>query len=186
MPAQKNTTMEPHQRDVQEVAPEAAGPGIEEILEENEKDSPLERKNTVLFGIGLVATALIIIIVLVVSLVYLKSSQTTSTKKETVSAAPTATPTPAFVPVTFAVLNASGVKGAAGNAAQQLTGRGYMVLSVGNTKQSAETMLYLASSLAPAVQAQVLMDASTLFNIATSSGDVIGSTAGAELVVGVK
>ena len=121
-----------------------------------------------------------------VSLVYLRSSQTMPAKKEVVSAAMTPTPTPAFAPVTFAVLNASGVTGAAGKAAQQLASKGYVVVSVGNAKQSATTKLYFSSSLSSQVQAQILGDAAALFSVATNSGDLTGSTAAAELIVGVK
>lgn len=160
---------------------------LEQILDSDTKDSVVDAKNHVVFAFGITAAVAIIIGAIVVFVVYLGSSKKPEegvVQKTT----PTASPTPSFLrsSVTFEVINASGVSGAATKAKDALEQIGYSVLSIGNGKKQASSSLQLASSLSAVDVSEILADTNSLFSIGSSSGSLTGTTASARIILGVK
>jgi len=163
---------------------------LEQILDDGDtKDSVVDRKNHVVFAFGILAAVAIIVGAIVVFGIYLGSAKMPEEEAEhQTKTIPTATPTPAFVRsnVTFEVINASGVSGAATKAKDALTQIGYTVLSVGNGKKQATSSLLLARNLSATDVSEILADANSLFSISSSSGDLTGTTASARIILGNK
>jgi hypothetical protein len=181
------------------VAPEAPKPvapppvsepvtNLEQILDTDMKDSAVEVKNRVVFSFGIITALAIIAGAIIVFVIYLGSSKAPKPVTQKATVTPTATPTPAFTraAITFEVVNASGVSGAATKGAATLTQAGYTVVSVGNGKKQATSSLLLIGSLTSVEVSEILADVNSLFSISSSSGDLTDSTASARIILGSK
>jgi hypothetical protein len=162
--------------------------GLEEMLENDGDESALEQKNKILFGVGLLATIGLIVATLIVFSIYLNAPKVQKQETANIEVAATPSPTPAFIPssVSFEVLNGSGVAGAASKAGQTLESKGYVVLKTGNATKQAATEVFISKSLSPVMVSGLLADLSSLFSIASSSGELTDSTATARLIIGTK
>ena len=175
------------------VAPPADPPpveeNLEEMLEEDGDDSALEAKNKLVFFAGAIVTVCIIAVTIGVFVVFLNAPKV---KKQAVvedTSRDSASPTPAALSksaITFEVLNASGVSGAASKVAKMLEENGYTVAGTGNAKKQTATQVFLSKTLPPAAVAQLLSDLSSLLKVSSSSGDLEGATVGARLIIGTK
>jgi len=161
---------------------------LEQILDDDTNDSVTDRNNHVVFAFGILAALIIIIGAVVVFVMYLGSTKVPQMATNRMAVAPTASPTPAFVrsAVSFEVINASGVSGAASKAKDALMQLGYTVLMVGNSKKQATSSLVLASSVSASAVSEILADVNNLFSISSSSGSLLGSTASARIILGIK
>ncbi len=160
---------------------------LEQILDSDEKDSSADTKNRVVFTLGIVAALAIIAGSIVVFIIYLGSTKAPQTVVHTVTT-PSPTPTPAFLrsSVTFEVINASGVSGAATKGAATLTQAGYTVISVGNGKKQATSSLLLSKNLSSVEVSEILADINSLFSVSSSSGDLTGTSTSARIILGSK
>lgn len=179
----------PQQASEAPVAPQEAPQteeDIEELLDNQSGESELDRRNSILFVAGIVAALCIILVSVFVYIVYINAPKVSPTIQTKTVVTPM--PTPAFAPssVTFDVLNASGVAGAASKAAKQLSDKGYVVISVGNTQKSAASSLLVSPNLSQPDIIGILSDVGSLFSVSSVSGHLTGSTAAAELIIGVK
>lgn len=163
----------------------------EAVLAQTSDVPPLERKNNVLFIIGIIVSVAVAsgsLILLAVSLhTSMQSAETETVPSVTQKSMPTPTPFFQKQDVTFEVLNGSGVAGAAAKAADQVTAAGYTVIIMGNADTStyATSQLYLAASV-ESHSDLIIRDLSTAFNISSISGVLTDSTASARLIVGKK
>jgi len=161
---------------------------LEQILVNDKTESEASGKNQVIFSIGVVVTIGLIAASLFVFAIYLRSVKTVQPVPRTTLNSPTQTPTPAFsrASITFEVINASGVAGAAGKGKDALTQYGYTVLATGNGKKQATTQLFLAKNLSKEAIAAIINDVNAVFSVSSSSGDLVGSTASARIILGSK
>lgn len=160
---------------------------LEAMLEDTGDESVLDQKNSILFTVGAIVTVAIIVATLSIFVIYLNAPKVITeavVEKQTEVTAPTPTQKP--TPVTVEVLNGSGVAGKAAKGAGVLTDHGYTVVATGNTKKQATTELFVSSSLQPAAISSLLSDMTTLFGVGSNSGDLVGSTATARLILGSK
>jgi hypothetical protein len=159
---------------------------LEQILDTDAKDSAADRKNHVVFILGIVFAIALIAGAVGVFVVYLGSSKAPKQISQKASVTPTPTPTPEFVRsrISFEVINASGVSGAATKGAGTLTKAGYTVLSVGNGGKQATSSILLAGSLTSTEVSEILADMNSLFSVSSPSGDLNGTTASARLILG--
>jgi hypothetical protein len=167
---------------------------LEEMFDSEPEDESHKKANVFLFTLGTVVAILLAVSGVSVFIIYMGSSKVPKVAAPQTSTAPTPTPTPYFsrMAITFEVLNASGVSGAAGKGATKLIDTGYTVVSTGNAKKQAQSELFLSSTLTSAVTTQLMGDMQSLFSITTSSGNLLDSkgvarsTASALLILGVK
>jgi len=162
--------------------------GIEEMMDREPVDESHRKTNVFLFTLGIGVAVALIAASIIVFIIYLGSSKVPKVVEPAVSSVPAATPTPYFsrISITFEVLNASGITGAAGKGATKLTDLGYTVISTGNAKKQAQSQLFVSSLLSSAVTIELLADMQSLFSVGSSSGELTGSTASARLILGVK
>lgn len=162
---------------------------LEAILDDEADTDAADRKNTVIFITGIVVAAILAIASVVIFVIYANSvsePKSVGMKEEEVVSSPTPTPSFSRAAISFEVLNASGVSGAAGSAAAKLEEAGYTVLLVGNSKKQDTTEVYVASTVSASDLQEVLADMSTMFSVASSAGDLTGTTASARLILGSK
>jgi len=162
--------------------------GIEEMLDSEPVDESHRKTNVFLFTLGAGIAVTLIAASIVVFVIYLGSSKVPDVVLPEAPHAPEATPTPYFsrISITFEVLNASGVAGAAGKGAAKLTELGYTVISTGNAKKQTQSQLFISPLVTAAATTELLTDTQSLFTIGSSSGELTGSTASARLILGVK
>jgi hypothetical protein len=188
IPPSPPAKQDPAPRDAQPVPVSQPVENLEQILDTDTKDSAADAKNRVVFTLGIIVALAIIVGAVFVFVIFLGSSKVAKPVTEKVTVTPTVTPTPAFIRanITFEVINASGVSGAATKGASALSQAGYTVLSVGNGKKQATSSVFLAGSLTSIEKLEILADVTNLFSVASSSGDLTDSTASARLILGIK
>ena len=179
----------PKSSDAPSLHPEPAE-DLEDMLEDDAEDSSLEKKNTVLYWMGMILTIGIILLTGVVFTIYITIPKVVKQDGEKTSAeAPHVTPTPIQFrasDITIDVLNGSGIAGAAAKGAAKLTEKGYTVIATGNAKKQGTTQLFIAPTVPSSAIASIQADMLSLFGVSSSSGDLIGSTASARIIIGSK
>lgn len=158
---------------------------LEQILDSDTNDSVTDVKTHVVFVFGIAAALAIIAGAIAVFAIYLGSSKAPQMLAQA-KKVPTVTPAPVFdrSSVTFEVMNASGVAGAATKGAEALRQAGYTVLAVGNGKKQVTSELLLSKSLSAGAVSEILADVNSLFSVSSSSGDLTNSTASARIILG--
>jgi hypothetical protein len=166
---------------------------IEEAFAGETGDELAKKRNFFVFFVGVGAGIALSVATVVVFVIYLRSPKVPTVATPEVETTPAPTPTPFFVrsEITFEVLNASGVSGAAADAGDKLTDVGYTVISLGNAQKQATSELFLSPSVASATATELLSEMQSIFSIASPSGSigdegVPESTASALLILGVK
>jgi hypothetical protein len=154
---------------------------------EDPVSGPVNRK---LFAVGgLLAGILVCTSVL---LFLLKNQETNKNQVENIiKKAGVLTPTPTVriftrAEITFEVLNGSGVRGAAANAAKKLTNMGYKVVGTGNSSGIVKTTILNLNTDGEYFDTLILADMKNEFGVASSSGSPTGTTASAQLILGLK
>ena len=169
------------------LAVESASEPTEQPGEQPEEEVKTERTDRTLFVLGSVVTAVVALAVVGIVVLFVTTRTTPAPTPRPEADQPLAgTPTPAPLSrgtISFEVLNGSGVAGAAGKAALQLTDLGYAVVAIGNTEVSRGTELRVASIAATHASA-ITEDIQRLFTQATFSGVLTDSTAAAQLIIG--
>ena len=150
-------------------------------------EPPIERQNKILFA---ASTALLLIIVIVsaaVLVMYQKnaSQEASPTPLPTQPVLPTATPAFSRMLWNMEVQNGSGVAGSAAKAAQQLSDLGYKIASIGNADKAGYkgVNVYIAASM-QSFQSELIKDLASLYPSATYSGELIGATTSARIIIG--
>ena len=166
---------------------------IEEAFAGETSDESAKKRNFFVFFVGVGAGIALSVATVVVFVIYLRSPKVPTVATSEVETTPAPTPTPFFVrsEITFEVLNASGVSGAAADAGDKLTDAGYTVISLGNAQKQATSELFLSPSVVSAAATELLSEMQSIFSIASPSGSigdegVPESTASALLILGVK
>jgi hypothetical protein len=158
---------------------------------EVEQISDLDRKNKIIFLSGVIFTSFIISLsVIIFILSGTGNFKSTDIKKPTITEilTPSPTNTPTFIrsDVTFEVLNGSGVKGAAKNAAIKLEALGYRVINTGNSSKVKPKSQVFVSQKSNSFETLILADLTNEFGVSSVSGVPVDTTASAQLVIGQK
>ena len=150
---------------------------------------PIERKNKILYVLGLFCFILIIVVLLIIFNLARVMPQkqvktiTEVTEKIAETVAPTKKPLNK-TEISFEVLNGSGIGGSAANAAKILTSKGYGAITIGNANRiSPNTQLFLTEDLTTH-QDELIADLRSDFSSATYSGTLSNSTNSARLIIG--
>ena len=177
------------EKELSESVPDATleTPLAVESASEPTEEVTTERTDRTFFVLGSIVTAVVALAVVGIVVLFV-TTRTTPAPTSSPAVTPTLATTPSPVPlvrgtISFEVLNGSGIAGAAGKAADQLTDLGYAVVAIGNTKLSSGIELRV-SSIASAHAAAITEDIQHLFTQATFSGTLTDSTAAAQLIIG--
>lgn len=156
------------------------------------KKVPLEVINKRLYVVGL---ALLIIVLLSTGSIFYfrttlklaKEEETPIVETQSEAEIPISTPEPLAVlkrsEITLDVLNGSGTAGKAGSVADEFSALGYQIFEIGNTEATEGNQLYINPKIEGDFK-NLLSDVEDVLKIASSSGDLLDSTASARVILG--
>lgn len=163
--------------------------GLEDMLAADAQDNGTKRKNSWLYGIGIVFAFGVLLIAVGVSLVSLKAVSPQRPSPVS-SSAPELTPMPSPTPetvrsdVAVEVLNASGIAGAAGKLADTLETLGYTVVKTGNAPRVKDTTVAFGRNVSDTQKQILTADLVSAGVRASISGVLTNSTASARIMLG--